>query len=40
MMHVETNAEDVGREMLTSFDSEIAKQSKLEKQGPLITLGV
>lgn len=38
MMHVQTNAEAAVREMLKSVASQVAKQSKLQKQGPLITL--
>jgi len=38
MIHVQTNAEAAVREMLKSIAAQAAKQSKLEKQGPLVTL--
>jgi 5-oxoprolinase (ATP-hydrolysing) len=39
MIHVQTNAEAAVREMLKSVAAQVAKKSKLQKQGPLITLG-
>lgn len=38
MMHVQTNAEAAVRQMLKSVATQVAKQSKLQKQGPLIIL--